>query len=518
MAAVWLAWQYGKHGFKKLVAIKTILPKYAAEPGFQQMFLDECRIASGIQHANVTQILDVGEAHGVLYMVMEWVDGDSLLKVERALRKTAPTFPQEVLLRILSDACLGLHAAHELCDDRGRALGVVHRDVSPQNLLVSVEGVTKLIDFGIVKARDRLLRETTSGLVKGKLQYMAPEQALGQPVSRHADIWAIGAVFYRVVKGRPAYDASNPMHTMKLVSSRRLPEPLTPQMGVHRAVLDVIDVALSPNPADRYPTALEMHRALEEAMVKAGQRVPAASVAAFLETHLGDRAAARRRAVLLATEAASARRMLASVVKSPSPSSNGMIAVAQPSTDTPPPVSSDRPTQRIDVRELHGSTVGTGRPELTAAPRDVFESIAGTPASPTTWSPIRWAAISFLLVGLAALLLLRGVGVDPSTISKQVVQGETSANVRVAAGTPPPHPLGDAGTIAEPTTEAAPVQSAEPPKTMTRASEPSRSLAASRGSTASPAPPKETVRRDRTHVDSTSPSGAAPRKEDEDGI
>src|SRR5580698_9099367 len=138
MATVWLARLRGKRGFEKLFAIKTIRTELVDDPRFQEMFLDEARIASGIQHPNVAQILDLGEQQDVLFIVMEWVDGESLAKIRKLLAKRGTKLPLGIALRILADACAGLHAAHELCDQRGERLGIVHRDVSPQNLLVAV--------------------------------------------------------------------------------------------------------------------------------------------------------------------------------------------------------------------------------------------------------------------------------------------------------------------------------------------------------------------------------------------
>ncbi len=223
MASVWIARQTGKHGFQKLVAVKTMLPKYAEDPAFQHMFIDEARIASRIEHANVTQILDVGEQHGVTYLVMEYVDGDALSKISRAARKKNVKIPLGVLLRIVADVCGGLHAAHELRDDKGRPLGVVHRDVSPQNVLVTTRGVAKLIDFGIAKARDRLSGDTNADTLKGKVQYMAPEQALGKAVDRRADVYAVGAVLYHLIAGKPPFEAENDIQTLFLVTSGRPP-------------------------------------------------------------------------------------------------------------------------------------------------------------------------------------------------------------------------------------------------------------------------------------------------------
>src|SRR5262249_36198784 len=151
-------------------------------PRFQEMFLDEARIASKIEHTNVARILDVGEHDGSYFIVMEWVDGDSLSKVMRAAEQKKQAVMPGVALRVLADAAAGVHAAHALKDRDGTHLGVVHRDVSPQNILISNTGATMLIDFGVAKARDRVSAETSAGQLKGKIRYMAPEQALGHAI------------------------------------------------------------------------------------------------------------------------------------------------------------------------------------------------------------------------------------------------------------------------------------------------------------------------------------------------
>ena len=154
MASVWLARFGGRRGFERLVVVKMILPQYASDPRFQEMFFDEARIASRIEHSNVARILDVGEQdENTAYIVMEWVDGDSLSKIDRAAEVKKQRVPPGIALRICADAAAGLHAAHILEERDGTALGVVHRDVSPQNILVSNAGTTVLIDFGVAKAR-----------------------------------------------------------------------------------------------------------------------------------------------------------------------------------------------------------------------------------------------------------------------------------------------------------------------------------------------------------------------------
>ena len=314
MASVWIARQTGKHGFEKLVAIKTILPKYAADTRFQQMFLDEARIASRIEHPNVAQILDVGEQHDTTYLVMEYVDGDSLSSLQRALQKRNMSFPHGAVLRMMAEVCGGLHAAHELRSDQGALLGVVHRDVSPQNVLVSNKGVAKLIDFGIAKARDRVSGDTNADTLKGKVRYMAPEQAQGHAVDRRADIWAVGAILYHLLAGKPPFDGDNDMQTLLQLTSGKPPPPL-PQ-NVHPAVAAVVTKALTAMPDRRFATAAEMQLALQDAALEAGTTSSATAIASFIGDYVAEAGRKRKEAISLGIKAASDREKYAEMMRS----------------------------------------------------------------------------------------------------------------------------------------------------------------------------------------------------------
>jgi serine/threonine protein kinase len=305
MASIWIARLTGKHGFEKLFAIKTILPQYATDLRFQQMFLDEARIASAIDHANVAHIIDLGEEGDVLYLVMEWIEGDSLSKLNRAVQKRGKRLPVGVVLRILADICGGLHAAHEMHTQEGNNLGVVHRDVSPQNILISTKGIAKLIDFGVAKARDRVAGETSAGQLKGKIHYMAPEQALGRHVDRRADVWSIGAVGYHLLAGVPPFDGANELATLHMLTSGKQPPALPDHVPI--AVADPIFRALVDNPDERIRTAYELQRALEQAMFDAGVMTTTSDVAELCAQYLSDRIEARRRSVQKALQAASER-------------------------------------------------------------------------------------------------------------------------------------------------------------------------------------------------------------------
>jgi serine/threonine-protein kinase len=366
MASVWVARLRGKHGFEKLVAIKTILPQYAADERFQEMFLDEARIASRIEHANVAQILDVGEQHEITYLVMEWVDGDSLSRLYRALKKKNVALPLNVLLRIVADACGGLHAAHELKDEHGALLGVVHRDVSPQNILVSQRGVAKLIDFGIAKARDRVIVDTNAGLLKGKIHYMAPEQALGNFVDRRADVFAVGALLHHMLSGAPPFDGPNQLAVLNRLTSNAPPSPL-PETVPH-VVAAIVKRSLAFSPDDRFATAADLQHAIESAMFEAKLSCTQAEVAAFVGEHGASRTASRKEAIDLALSAAAERARVRKLLRpNPDKSATGVLASSEnfqssgvvtlgerstsdfPSSIPPPPVTPEAPIEVVLV-------------------------------------------------------------------------------------------------------------------------------------------------------------------------
>ena len=315
MASVWVARLRAKHGFEKLVAVKTILPKHAEDPRFQEMFLDEARIASKIDHVNVAHVLDLGDDHGVLYLVMEWVEGDSLSKLERALRAAGDAIPLTIALRIVADVCAGLHVAHELRGADGALLGVVHRDVSPQNILVGSSGNVKVIDFGIAKARDRLSGETSTGSLKGKIQFMSPEQAIGQAIDRRADVWSTGSVLYQLLAGVPPYEGTNQYATLHKIASGDRPMPLPP--GTPPGVIAIVDKALAFDPANRFATMADMRSAIEAAIDELSGSVTSKDVADFASRYLSARAEQRRKSIELAMRAAAERDRVTKLLVAP---------------------------------------------------------------------------------------------------------------------------------------------------------------------------------------------------------
>lgn len=302
MALVWIARVVGKLGLEKLYAVKTILPHFLGDAGFRAMFMDEAKIASRIRHPNVVSLEDLGEDDGQLYMALEWVQGESLARLQSAAADRGAQIPQNIVVRILADACAGLHAAHELRDDEGRVLDVVHRDISPQNILVTTAGVTKVIDFGIATAVDRLAEKTKKGLLKGKIQYAAPEQVQMKRVDRRADIFALGTILYEALAGRLPIVAERELDVLEALVSGA-PPPALPA-HVPQPIAEVAMTALRPRREERFQSALDMQRALEACLTSP---TTTTDVAAFLQEHLADRLETRRREIAEAVRAADER-------------------------------------------------------------------------------------------------------------------------------------------------------------------------------------------------------------------
>lgn len=307
MATVWAARQKGSRGFQKTVAIKTMLPALSDDPQFEQMFLDEAALASRIHHPNVAEILDVGEQDDVIYIVMEWVDGEALSVLTKTSKKNNVTFPQRIALRIVRQACGGLHAAHELRDENEQLLDLVHRDVSPQNILVSYDGIVKMVDFGVAKALGRAGGETTAGQLKGKVPYMSPEQALGKKIDRRTDIFAMGIVLYRLTTGLHPFLGETDIVTMKNIISRPVLPPRMKNPSFPAELERVLLTCLKKDANERYQTMLELDAAIERVLALAGASVVDDDIGSFVRSVMGDRGQKRRGALRDAVRAADER-------------------------------------------------------------------------------------------------------------------------------------------------------------------------------------------------------------------
>ena len=311
MAMVYLARVRGLAGFEKQVAVKIIHQHLAAEPEFVEMFLNEARTAARLHSPHIGEVLDVGEDGGLYYMVMEYIEGETLSSLLRALRAEpkGTRLPVAVILQILADACTGLSAVHTLRDDDGNPYDLVHRDVSPQNLLITVDGWVKLVDFGIVKATG-IHRSTLTGHLRGKLPYMAPEQARGKAVSRASDVFALGAILWELCTGKRLFAADTDAETLTKVMRCEVPKlaDVLPASDVPPGLQDLLDRALTPDPSDRFPTAAALLRAVQRCARRQsrhdGEDEPRTQLAAIMQAYFGEQVAYRRAAVRRSRESA----------------------------------------------------------------------------------------------------------------------------------------------------------------------------------------------------------------------
>jgi serine/threonine protein kinase len=283
VATVHLGRMTGPAGFSRTVAIKRLHPTFAKDPEFVAMFLDEARLAARIRHPNVVPTLDIVPTGGEMFIVMEYVEGAPLSFLARVLRLRVEKCPPAIAVGILAGVLHGLHAAHEARGERGEALSVVHRDVSPQNILVGKDGIARVVDFGIAKAVGRL-QTTRQGAVKGKVAYMSPESLRGMAVDRRTDIYAAAVVLWEILAGERLFDGDSDLSISAQVL-QRVVEPPSHRTSVVLASVDaVVMKGLQRHPDARYSTATEMAAALEEALTPATPR----EIGAWVETFAGD--------------------------------------------------------------------------------------------------------------------------------------------------------------------------------------------------------------------------------------
>lgn len=291
MARVWVA---RVHATGQFVAVKTLLPQLAENVAFQEMFLDEAHIAGRISHPNVCATFDLGQQDKTLYLAMEWIDGPSLMRVLRPHGDAhsdddgAPRIPikPRIAARIVADTCAGLHAAHELVAEDGRPLAVVHRDVSPHNVLLTSTGIVKVTDFGVAKAIGKS-HMTVAGQLKGKLAYMAPEQLMGGGIDRRADIFALGCVLYEITTGqRPFVGEHDPQIMAQImIGNYELPTSVIPDYP--KELEAIVVKALANEPEHRFQSAEQMRKALEGWLRTSGPPVMPPQVAALIRERCG---------------------------------------------------------------------------------------------------------------------------------------------------------------------------------------------------------------------------------------
>ncbi|MDX9721685.1 MAG: protein kinase [Myxococcota bacterium] len=293
MAEIFLARSASPEGFEKLLVLKKILPVHEENRGLVEMFLDEARIAATLNHPNIAQVYELGSQDGHYFLVMEYVHGEDLRRVcERGLQ-VDQFLPIGFACKAISEAAAGLHYAHTKTDSRGRSLHIVHRDVSPQNLLLTFDGDLKIVDFGIAKAANKMTT-TQTGQLKGKFAYMSPEQVSGQSIDHRSDIFALGVVLYEITVVSRLFRAENDLKTIAQVARAIVPAPTKQRPDYPKELERIVLRALSRDPKKRFPSAQAMHDELESFIAKHMGNVSKAAIASYMRTLFPERMGAEQ--------------------------------------------------------------------------------------------------------------------------------------------------------------------------------------------------------------------------------
>jgi serine/threonine protein kinase len=408
MARVYVARQVGAGGFERLVVIKRIHRHLVEHRSFHDALLNEARIASHVHHPNVVAVTDVIDNDGELLLVMPYVESVPLSQLLYKARKAKSPLAIAVVVRILADVLAGLHGAHEAVDMRGRPLRVVHRDVSPENILVGMDGATRLIDFGVAKASHAL--EITGQGLRGKYAYMAPEQTTAGPIDRRADVFAAGIVLHEALTGRTLFASESTYGALLRVQEMAIPLPSSARPGLPPALEAVTMRALS-RPADqRFPTAEAFLHALEEAARPAN----ASDVAELVEREFGEQLEARRAKL----------RSILDGAEGPNPARVSRVGL-QPPDDT------GADLDPAFAGDLH---ISSHRPP-TWDDADLDFARPSQPDLEARWRKRAW-------VGATVLVVLAALGLAARLVGASFVEASGPPPVAsVAPATPPPTDL-----------------------------------------------------------------------------
>ena len=293
MATVYLARLDRAGGFQRWAALKTVHPHLLEDESFVKMFLDEARVAARINHPNVAAVYDVGNDEVNHWIAMEYLHGEALKDVMQRAEEVGALIPPEIGCRIIADAAEGLHAAHELAGANGEKIGLVHRDITPHNLFVTYDGVTKVLDFGIAKFADQAT-QTQAGILKGKIAYMSPEQLGGEGIDRRSDIFGLGVVLWELTTGQRLFRTESDIETFNRVTACVIPRPSSIVPGYPEDLEAVVLKALAKDKSERYRTAREFSRALQSFFLRRGIFVTGDEVSTYLRSVFGERIAQRQ--------------------------------------------------------------------------------------------------------------------------------------------------------------------------------------------------------------------------------
>lgn len=454
-----LAISEGKPGFTKLLVVKELKPELLDDPEFVKMFHDEARVSARLTHPNIVQTYDVIESPKQLALVMEYVEGLSFAAVLKRVRREH--FPLPLSVRILSEVLAGLHYAHELADFDGHPLNVVHRDISPHNLMIDYSGHVKLLDFGIAKARGAL-SQTAEGMIKGKIIYMAPECILGKAADRRADVFSVGVMLWECITGQRMGGGRPEAEVAAMRVSRAEPTAGELAPDAPPALLAVCDKALAVDPAARYQTALELRDALEPYLAEIGASGSTAELARFMVEHFAeDRERIRKVVAERAAAPPKPQEELPILVEEQSASTSlDRPAAHAQSVSTSPRADAPAPARQWLVPIGLAALIGAGAAGLYVATRTAGRAEPGSSAAqqqaPAPSAPTAAPAAS--IEARATPPALVSPASDPAGLSSATAGGtaEAKVNKREAAPGTPTHREKPTAATVEPAPTAAP--------------------------------------------------------------
>jgi serine/threonine protein kinase len=445
MAEVFVGAQRGERGFRKLVAIKRMLPHLGTDEHFVQMFLDEARIAADIHSPHVVPTLDLGvDENDAPFLVMELVVGLSLAQLLRSVFARGERVPAPIALELLAQAADGLHDAHEARSATGVPLGIVHRDVSPQNVLVGTDGRARITDFGVARALNRLTR-TNTGELKGKFAYFSPEQASAAELDARADVFALGVVAWETFAAERLFATDNPLTTLEGVRGKAIPRLDAAPYHCAKAIADAVAGALERDLSKRFPTAAEFSRALRAAME--GTRTERAEIEAWLQRVEGARLDALRTRIEGAI-AGFEQELTPSISASGRASGpGGRPSVSGLRAREPEPAEEPAPREETSVVRTSVAKKASARdPDPEPLPE----------AAPARGFPLRSALITLALCGLVGLAagawLLRGRDAEAAPAETPIAA--PTPVVAAPTNDAPPAPPGEAPIVPAPAVEA----------------------------------------------------------------
>ncbi|MBL8622681.1 MAG: serine/threonine protein kinase [Myxococcales bacterium] len=488
MAEIYLARASGIGDFERYVVIKVIAGERRGNAQFVRMFLDEARLAAGLHHASIAQVYEVGEDGGEFYYAMEYVHGDTVRSLLDECSRAQVRIPLEVAIAVAIGAASGLHHAHERESADGRPLDIVHRDVSPSNVMVGYDGAVKVLDFGIARASERAT-ETESGVVKGKYAYMAPEQCRAQPVDRRADVFALGIVLYELATQHRAFKADSDFETMSRIVNGEITPPTMLVPGFPPALEAIVLRAMAPAPARRYQTAAELGDALEAFAESHGLAISQRAVERFMQSVYGARPEPWRAAGAAARSGGGTPRP-GPALPLPAPAGSqpsGSAAGLRTPGPNPPPAAALTPSPVASLPRT--DSLVAPAVTLTPAPEPARRSLARPVA----------VGLGLVAAGVLAAVLASGGG-GPSASG--------TASTRVAGAGAPSSPTPTAPASPAPASPAAPLATATaaptaPPAAPATPPAPVEAPAAPRAVAAPPAAATVTI-----HLESTPPGAA----------